>query len=223
MGFDFLKRYTLEELTPVLDDLRSLLPGWRKRYKECFYREEGSLLQFVALDRLSFRAFRVASGLRVLVAPQNSRVWFNDYLQYISPKGYINREMTYSLVNYMSKREEIKAEVIHQMKPALDKPLEVQAVFDWYETLRYPKIPHAYASASFAAYLGYEQKATYWIEQFHMLCAKEPANIANSDWVVFDKEHLDRLEGWLQQGTAREESERLIPQQRLMMGIRSRR
>jgi hypothetical protein len=223
MGFDFLKRYTLEEMAPVLGDLHSLLPGWRKRSRERFYREDGPVVQFVTLERLSTRAFRIASGLRVLVVPKSYNGWSNDYLQCLAQKGISNSEVSYNLANYLSKREEIKAEVMYQMKPALDKPLEVQAVFDWYETLRYPKIPHAHASASFAAYLGDEQKAIHWIEHFRMLCAKEPANIANSDWVVFDKQHLDRLEGWIKQGTAHEELERLIPIQREMMGIRTKR
>jgi hypothetical protein len=174
------------------------------------------------LERLSFRAFRIASGLRLLVAPDMSNGWSNNYLQYLTQKGINDHGVGYNLATYLSEREEIKAEVIHQMKPALDKPLDVQAVFDWYETLRYPKIPRAYATASFAAYLGYEQRAIHWIGQFRTLCAEEPAIIAQSDWVVFETQHLERLEGWLQQGTAHEELARLIPVQRKMMGIRTK-
>lgn len=204
-------RISLTELRSILEFYNATLPHWRIVRKDTLIREAGPILQGITFERLSGGEYRPTGHVRVLVAPED--FWGFELCQHLNVKyRQINRRQ------HPEFRDRVANAIHAEFVPNVDRPLVAEEVLELYEReASPPRSPDAYSLAALNAYLGHRDRATHWCSRF-----TELVNAGGNPWQDFDykrRTFLDQLEGWIQAGTAKNELEKVLQEERHKWGL----
>jgi hypothetical protein len=203
-------RLTVTELRSIVEFYHAHFPAWKVIQEDTLTRENGPVVQGIAFERLSGGEYRPTGHIRVLVAPEDH--WALELSQRLSKHSRVSRRQDREY------RPNVLAAIRAEFKPCVDRPLIAEDVLKLYEReANPPASTDAYSLAPLNAYLGYESRALYWCSRFPKLI-EETAD----PWQECDfkrRAFLDQLEGWIEAGTAKEELEKVLQEERRKWGL----
>lgn len=194
---------TLSELEPFVAQYQSQFPGWKRIAKEAFGRECGPVAHEIFFERLSDGAYRPASIIRIFVAPSGSA-----FHQFLDVKA---REATAREHEYMFPRilEAMHSDIL----PSVEEPLIPDDILRQFEKKERHTAPDAQSLAALNAYLGHEDRALYWCEQFPNFVEAR----GEYAWQDYDYERLaflKQLEQWIKTGEVKARLDKVIQSER---------
>jgi hypothetical protein len=198
------EKMTLRELEPFVAEYHAQFPDWKRTFKEAFGRENGPIAQEIFFERLSYGTYRPASIIRFFVAPSGSA-----FHQFLTPPARESRpgEHDYKFLKIV---EAMHKEIV----PSVDGPLIPEDILRRFEQReQYNKDVKAHDLAALNAYLGHEDRALYWCEQFPKLVEAR----GQYAWQDYDYERLTflkQLEQWIKTGEVKSRLEEVIQSER---------
>lgn len=124
-----------------------------------FFRVSGAVFQQVWFENVSSGAYRPASGLRILVAPESKMLH-----QFLDSK---NREILPREHSGVSLR--VAQAMNEQFIPEIRKPLDPLEACEFCENTAAHRINDAHAMSGLYAYLGNDEKASEWLDMLDSL------------------------------------------------------
>jgi hypothetical protein len=201
---------TLKELRPIVQYYHSHFPTWRVILDDSLVREAAPVIQGVTVERLSYGAYRMIGYVRVLVAPR-------DEWAFELPQELNHKLISIGRREHDALRERVVDAMRNEFEPAMDEPLNPEGVLQLYETRSLPTIPQAYSLAALNAYLERADRCVYWCERFQELLARFGRPPSETD--ILRQSYLSQLRQWLDKGTAREQLEQILLQERRKWGL----
>lgn len=202
-----------KDLKKIVSDYQQFFPGWKILRNQALVRETGPIIQGILFDRSSGDVYRPTGFIRVLTAPEGELVLeLPQRLAY--PNGAPSRSIY--LKNHEKERADVAKELVRQIRPCLNEPLNLEEVFRIYEQEATTE-SEAYSLATLYAYIGNISKAREWTSKFWQLLPTE-----ESDWKSYMRERarfLHSLEDALDNQNSKEFLENVIRKERQALGL----
>jgi hypothetical protein len=164
----------LRQLKRVVDDALERLPGWHAFERDSIVRLAFPFFQGICFYRSSGSDYRPLAHLNVVIAPSLKPPSLNlsEFLR--NPNGRGTRCVDIS--NHDTEFDDIMAEMIHQFRPSITDPLDLQECLRYYEAKAVPTPPEARDLAALHAYYGADARARYWAGRFRAEDARRPGD-----------------------------------------------
>lgn len=204
-------RLTLHELDAIMRFYHGRFPDWKVIQRDLLVREDGPVVQGIAFERLSDGEYRPTGHIHVLIAPSSH--WPLELSQWLNVRvRQIERRRDTPEV-----RESVIRAIHGEFVPQVGSPLCAEQVLSLYEARATPTSPEAYSLASLNAYFGHDERALHWCSRFTDLVNKSGISWQGCD--LARRSLLDKLETWIQVGTARQELDRVLVDARRKWGL----
>ena len=152
-------RMTLRELEPFVAEYQLQFPEWKRTFPSAFGREAGPVAQEISFERLSDGTYRPMSYVRIF--PVRDGGAFHQFLTVVA---------SVRPCDHSSKFPRIVEAMHKEIVPSVDAPLIPDDILRRFEQReQYNKDVKAHDLAALNAYLGHEDRALYWCEQFPKL------------------------------------------------------
>jgi hypothetical protein len=197
------ERISLRELEPFVDQFYAYFPNWKRIDLDAFGREAGPIAQEIFFERLSYGTYRPTSYIRIF--PVHSGTAFHQFLTVVT---------SVRPCDHPSKFPRIVEAMHKEIVPSVDAPLSPEDILRRFEQReQYDKDVKAHDLAALNAYLGHDDRALYWCEQFPKLVEAR----GQFAWQDYDYERyafLNQLEHWIKTREAKPRLEEAIQSER---------